>query len=365
MTQPDRTEEDGRIVVRPGETRVVGAGHPAEPAPRRWQEPEPNDRQAERLRSEIGATRAQMSETIDAIQERLSPDHVGEQVQEHVQRVAEQVKAQVREATIGRVENMIADARDTAVDARDGFIDRIRENPVPAAIAGLGLAWLFMSDSGRSRRRTTAYRGRRTPRFYYRPEEREEDTGYEARYVERYPADAGRREGMVDQAREVFGGVAGTARDAVGGVAGTARDTVGGVAGQAREVVGSAAEQARMQAEQLAREAAERAGDVAEEAERQARMARYRFEDELKSSPLALGAIALGIGAAVGLAVPSTERENELLGETRDRLMARAREVVGEAGEELREQAGDMLGESGSSSGQHSAGVRSPVRTGV
>jgi uncharacterized protein YjbJ (UPF0337 family) len=364
MKQPETRASDEQVVVRPGETRVVGAGHPYAPVPERWQgQTEPTDRETERLQGEIGATRAEMSQTIDAIQEKLSPDHVGEQVQ----RVAEQVKTQVREsvqeiageardairgATIGRVENMIADARDTAFEVKDGFLDRVRENPVPAAIAGLGLAWLLMSDSGRSRHRM-ARRDRRDSRYYYRPEERHDHAGYEARYVERYPAGSGRREDMVDQARET-----------VGGVAEQARETVGEVAGQAREVVGDAAERARAQAEQLAGGAQELIGDAAEEAERRARMARYRFDDALGSSPLALGAIAIGLGAAIGLAVPSTERENELLGETRDRLMARARDVVGEAAEDVREQAGEVLGKSNAgASGQ--AGARSPVRTGV
>ena len=346
MTQRDTNTAGEPVVVRPGETRVVGAGHPYAAAPERtrWA-PESTDREAERIRSEIGATRAEMSQTIDAIQERLSPDHVGEQVQ----RVAEQVKAQVREATIGKVENMIADARDSAVDAKDGFIDRIRENPVPAAIAGLGLAWLLMSDSGRARRRVSRRDGR-GGRYFYRPDERD-GYAYDARYVERYPADGRRGDGMVDQAKDV-----------VGGVAGQAREVVGGAEGQAREAVGSAAEMAREQAEQLAGGAQGLIGDAADEAERQARMARYRFEDALGSSPLALGAIAVGLGAAVGLAVPSTERENELLGETRDRLMARARDVVGEAAEEVRGQAEEVLGK-GNASG--TAGARSPIRTGV
>jgi uncharacterized protein YjbJ (UPF0337 family) len=344
MTEREADGSGERIVVRPGESRVVEAHRPAEVVPGRWRATghEPADRAVDRIESEIGATRAELGETIDAIQERLSPDHVGEQVQRVAEQVKEQVRGSVQElaaeakdairgATIGRVESMIADARDTAVDVRDGFFDRVRANPVPAAIAGLGLAWLFMSDSGRSRR--GGYRDRRGARYHYRPEARDDLVGYEARYVERYPASARGADDVVGQARE-----------AVGNAAGHAREAVGSAAGQARESVASAAEAARDRAEWIAREAQERVDDVAGEAERRARLARDRFEDVLGASPLALGALAVGLGMAVGLAVPSTEREDELLGETRDQLLARARDVVGEVAEGVREQANEVLG---------------------
>ncbi|MBW3636145.1 MAG: DUF3618 domain-containing protein, partial [Armatimonadetes bacterium] len=47
----------------------------------------------EEIRDEIEHTRAEMSQTIDELQEKLSPQHI-----------KEQVKDSVREATIGRAE---------------------------------------------------------------------------------------------------------------------------------------------------------------------------------------------------------------------------------------------------------------------
>jgi hypothetical protein len=44
-----------------------------------------------------------------------------------------------------------------------------------------------------------------------------------------------------------------------------------------------------------------------------------------------VGIAAIGIGAAVGLAIPSTAKENELMGETRDQLANRAQRQVQEA----------------------------------
>jgi len=49
--------------------------------------------------------------------------------------------------------------------------------------------------------------------------------------------------------------------------------------------------------------------------------ARKTFEEQ----PLALGALALGAGLAIGLTIPATESENQLVGEYRDRLFGSAK----------------------------------------
>jgi hypothetical protein len=50
----------------------------------------------------------------------------------------------------------------------------------------------------------------------------------------------------------------------------------------------------------------------------------------LQETPLALGALALGIGAAVGFAMPGTSKEDELMGETRDNLVEQGKQSVRE-----------------------------------
>ena len=44
----------------------------------------------------------------------------------------------------------------------------------------------------------------------------------------------------------------------------------------------------------------------------------------LHEQPLVLGAVGLAVGAAIGAALPTTETEDEWLGDTRDRLKDRA-----------------------------------------
>jgi hypothetical protein len=281
---------------------------------------EADDPETERIREEIEGTRAEMSETIDAIQERLSPDRVVEQVKEQVresvQQIAHDARASIREATVGRVEHMVTEAREKAEDVGYGLIDRIKENPVPAAIAGFGLAWLlFGGDSGGARRRRDGYR-----RDYYGARRYRSVHGHPGRYYdEEYAAYDDR-------------GAAPTA----GGAFEEAQERVGRVVGEAQEQAGRVAGQVREQAESLREDAQEQLQGLVDEAEWQTTRARYRFDEMMSSSPLALGAIALGLGAAVGLAVPSTERENEWLGEARDGLMGRAKEAISDVGEQAR-----------------------------
>jgi ElaB/YqjD/DUF883 family membrane-anchored ribosome-binding protein len=56
--------------------------------------------------------------------------------------------------------------------------------------------------------------------------------------------------------------------------------------------------------------------------------AQTRVERMVRERPLVAGAAALGIGAAVSMMLPKTEREDELLGETRDAVVDRAKDVA-------------------------------------
>jgi hypothetical protein len=57
----------------------------------------------------------------------------------------------------------------------------------------------------------------------------------------------------------------------------------------------------------------------------------------MHEQPLVAAAAALVAGVAVGLLIPSTRKEDELMGETRDQLIESAREVRREAMETARD----------------------------
>lgn len=64
------------------------------------------------------------------------------------------------------------------------------------------------------------------------------------------------------------------------------------------------------------------------------------FQRILDSNPLALGLIALAIGALIGMLLPETQKENELMGPKRDELLDQGRHVV----EDLTQRAGGVAG---------------------
>lgn len=90
-----------------------------------------DDEQAEvaEIRAEIEETRIEMGGTLNELGDRLEPGHL-----------VEQAKENVREATIGRVE-------ETAKGVSDMVLDTIKRNPIPAALAGAGLALLWANRS--------------------------------------------------------------------------------------------------------------------------------------------------------------------------------------------------------------------------
>jgi ElaB/YqjD/DUF883 family membrane-anchored ribosome-binding protein len=95
---------------------------------------------------------------------------------------------------------------------------------------------------------------------------------------------------------------------------------------------GSTLSQATAAAGEAATQAAARVKSAARTATGQARKQWARASASVDSfvhdNPLAAGAIALAVGAAVGLAVPGTRIEDRTLGETRDQAMEQARRAA-------------------------------------
>ena len=215
-------------------------------------------------RAEIERTRADMSETVDALQQRLSP-----------QNLKEQAKVQ---------------AKETARETGSSFVDRIKQNPVPAAMVGIGLGWLLTSGREESSGRQRSQGGP----YYY---ERSVDRSYPTNYYEdpAYYEGSGRSSG-----------------------------------GQGQSRTGEAAGQARERASQLSGQAQERASQLGGQAQEQAQRAKGGFQQMLQENPLAVGALAAGLGAAVGFSVPETEKEDQVMGEARDSLVERGKEKAQE-----------------------------------
>jgi len=67
-----------------------------------------------------------------------------------------------------------------------------------------------------------------------------------------------------------------------------------------------------------------------EKVELQARKAAQKSQTFMHDQPLAVGALAVGMGALIGALLPSTRREDDLLGEHRDTVMSVAKSTLHE-----------------------------------
>lgn len=305
-----------------------------------------SDRTAE-IKDDIERTRGDMTRTVTAIEERLSPAHLKEQVKsvkdavigeyheakDHVKEDVSRelreakdkltgeinhVRGAVREATVGRVEHMVHDARDTVTDAGSTIVDTIRANPIPAALVAVGLGWLFVSARGTSE---SSMRGRiaQAPRRMLAGGQRVAGNAMH---------------GAADMAHEATG--------AVGHLAHDVGDRVGHLAHEVGDRVGHVAHDVGDAAMHFGHETRVRGGRVIRGAGRQMRRAEQTFEGALHDNPLVFGAVAIAVGAAIGLALPNTRREDEWMGEAKDRLIERAESAAGQAIHKVEEKVGQL-----------------------
>lgn len=260
------------------------------------------------IRAEIVETRERMSDTLSEIGERLNPHVVKEQV-------TERVKEGIRDATIGRVEHMARNAADRVSETRSGIVDTIRDNPIPAAMVAIGLGWMAMNgrkdgsrdDYRRPSRLGTAdglggsYGGRSSSGYASGAGGAYGSSGYSSY------AEGGEDESMVDRVRDRAGDLGATAKNAAGSVVEGAQSAAGAVAHGAQDVAGAVADRTRRGAR--------------------------RVEDTFYENPLAIGAVSLALGLAAGLAAPPTDKEVQLMGGARDRLVDQVKDTLHDTAE--------------------------------
>lgn len=399
---------------------LAAAQHPPELAPSAADE-DPRIRQ---LEAEIAQTRSGMSETVDAIQLKLSPDLLAAQAKEKLSEVAEQaiqetkeraleaikevaaqarsqaretvqdVSGQVghamREATVGRAERMLSAVGETATEVEMTMMETIKQHPLPATLAALSLGWLFMNRSkgqpagGGQPSAGRAYGGQAAGGY----------AGYGGGAGGSHYAqwtDEGSEHGPVGQiassASEAASSAMSSAGQAVSSAGGTAAglgsslvDTITGnplpaaLTGvglawlmMSRSSSGQRPADARSAGhtwagsttgaggypqwsddhsptaglQDRAGELAESAGELAGGAQEQARQLPGRLQRMVQENPLMAGALAVSVGAAIGMATPDSGAEDQLFGSARDKLMSRARGTTQQTFEKVQRVAGE------------------------
>ena len=246
----------------------------------------------ENIERDIERTRSRMSQNIDELGDRLSPENL-----------KHEAKSAIRHVTHDAVSNVGEQARRTG----SRLVDVIRENPLPVIAVGAGVTWLL------TQRSRSGVSGDRMARYAY--------TGPD------------RRQGGSWQHGS---GIKARVGEAVSGVKDTVSDAASGAAGRAGELAGEVGE--------LKNRAQDRIGEFGGQARRQTRRLKTNLEHAAEESPLMIGIGAAIVGLALGLLLPGTQQENELMGERRDELVDRAektadrvKDAAVEAGREVKE----------------------------
>ena len=225
-------------------------------------------RSPQEIEHEIERTRERMSSNIDALGDKLSPDNL---------------KQQAKDAIAGKAQDVVANVGDQARETGSKVMDFITANPLPVAAVTLGAIWLVTMRKGNQ----GAVSGDRMARFAYTGPERREPNGRPS---------LGRR--LKDRAESVG------------------------------RTVGDKAQHASERASELTHDVQEKAGELGSSAKARARDARGGLERMMHENPLAVAAGAAVIGLALGMLLPETEPERQVMGSTRDQLVDRVSHVA-------------------------------------
>jgi hypothetical protein len=312
----------GRVRNDPNDVIGRPTGNPGGQAARDSDDVDARTRQ---IRSEIEETRVELTETIDAIQEKLTPRNI-------VANATDRVKTAATE----RVRDMAETASQTAQQAMDysreaatGVTERLRQNPLPLALIGLGAAWLLARTSPR---RSNGVRR----------EERE--------YGREYGGERTREQAAYGDGAD-YGFTARIRNNPIpAALAGVGLSWLAFSSSEPRG--GRYAAQWRNESDEGAwTRTREYVSDASDSMRRMARRRQGQFQHMVQDNPLLVGCGALMLGVAFGMAVPETETENELMGAARDSVVGRARGMAQEAANQVQDAASTVADAAGKIAG--------------
>jgi hypothetical protein len=266
-----------------------------------------NSPASEQLEQDIGATRARLDTTVGELQDRLT------------------VRNLANSAAHAAVHGAGAGSR--------AALRAIKNNPVPAALVGLGVAWLIM-DKVRGGRCATERGGYRDSDWL----------APGATYTPAGCASAASGPSIGARISEGASAAAHAAGDAARSGAQWARETGASAAEWAKEKMSSAASSVGSSVSAGASAIGEKASQWAHSGREMAGRAREGFWDTYDDNPLMIGAAAFAIGLVGGLSMPSCSAENRLMGRAsknlKDKVRAAGEDAL-EAGKQVASRAAE------------------------
>jgi Protein of unknown function (DUF3618) len=282
-------------------------------------------RSSQEIRSEIDRTRSDMDETFAALDAKMTPKEIGLELWSLLKGGSSTGASKVWQIA--------------------------REHPMPTAVVGLGLGWLLVETSRKSDgSQGSGYDGK------YR--------GYDSgSYRQGYAGtETDEASGVLSAVKDKWNDVADGAKDAFG----SATESLGDAADWTKEHASDLGHQVADKASSLGQQAKEQASELGSQAKRQVRRARLGFWQTMEENPLLIGAATLAVGVLAGFLLPSTDREDELMGETRDHLLDEVKEAGQQAldkGKHVAEAVVDKVKEEAQHQGLTPEGVADKVKS--
>jgi ElaB/YqjD/DUF883 family membrane-anchored ribosome-binding protein len=236
------------------------------------------------LEREIDQTRANMDRTLGALERKFSPGQLLDQAMEF--------------------------ARENGGEFATNLSRSVKENPMPALLTAVGIAWMVASSNRPKSSIANAYDDPYEARDDFDTIEFDEtanqdDTGDE-------------KERLTEKAQRLKASAEGTLTEA----------------GQR---VKSAAQRTRQKLAGSKEALTDKLRNTSGNAQLQTQRVREGFNHLLTEQPLLLGALGIAVGAAIGAALPATEQEDRLLGSVRDETLAEVKQRGAESYNQVRE----------------------------
>ena len=253
----------------------------------------------DQIERDLAATRARMDRRLDELGDKLAPN-------------------QLVSDTLTQVTG------ENGADFAQTLIAKAKANPIPAALAGVGIAWLMASSKDKA------------------------DPAEPDLHARLRSAEAGVIR-LRDEHPDVHASRLDDARGQVLGVARNASDTASSYKQRIKEAMASATQSLRETSHDLKNSASGTLGDL------------RRGRGGLAGNPVVLGSAAALVGLVAGVLIPVSEQEERALGTVAGRLRTQGRDLAQVVVDRGAQVAGDALGAVKDSAQAHGLTADKPI----
>jgi hypothetical protein len=260
--------------------------------------PREDTRSSSEIKSDIRRTRGRLDDTLENLNERLSPRSI-------INDVLSWFETQGTDQTGNRPGSSL----------KRGYrnvIRQVKENPMPALLIGAGITWMILGaendDSPEIEDRT--FHGADDPSMPGSPGVGE---------PEFLPYEKSEKGGVASKVKEKIG----QAHEALSGVTEAATEKMSDIGGG----VHATARSARNVVNEGFRHSKRAGSDATQHLQTGYAYAGDRFQEAVEEYPLAVAVGFLGIGLLTGLLLPRTRQEDKLIGEKSDQLIEQVKET--------------------------------------